>query len=92
MLNWAQELGRAGRDGHQSSATIIYDLSHANPWVINILHDKDKCGCILFGFSESWRCINAHLARRRLLLDNFGEENTTPTATGICCDVCKRGI
>ena len=97
MLCWAQELGRAGRDGHQSSATIIYrksDLSHANPWVLNNLHDKDKCGRILSGFSESWCFINAHLAgtcRRRLLLDLFGEENTTPTATGICCDVCKRG-
>ena len=96
MLCWAQELGRAGRDGHQSSATIIYrksDLSHANPWVLNNLHDKDKCRRILSGFSESWRFINAHLAgtcRRRLLLDIFGEENTASTATGICCDVCKQ--
>ena len=27
MLCWAHKLGRAGRDGHQSSATIIYRKS-----------------------------------------------------------------
>ena len=50
MLCWAHKLGRAGRDGHQSSATIIYrksDLSHANPWVINNLHDQINVGAWL---------------------------------------------
>ena len=40
MLSWAQELGRAGRDGYQATATIIYqqsDISHANAWVLNNL-------------------------------------------------------
>ena len=40
MLSWTQELGRAGRDGYQATATIIYqqsDISHANAWVLNNL-------------------------------------------------------
>ena len=94
VLSWAQELGRAGRDGYQACATIIYhksDISHANPWVLNNITDKDRCRRILSSFSESWRYVHAHLAgvcRRRVLLDMFGEENTPANATGDCCDVC----
>ena len=94
LLSWAQELGRAGRDGSQACATILYhrsDISHANPWVLNNISDKDRCKRILSFFSESWRYVNAHLAgmcRRRLLLNAFGEKATVTNATGDCCDVC----
>ena len=80
--------------GYQACATIVYhksDISHANPWVLNNLTDKDRCRRILSSFSESWRYVHAHLAgvcRRRLLLDMFGEEITPANATGDCCDVC----
>ena len=96
ILSWAQKLGRAGRDGNQACATILYrklDISHANPWIMNNLHDRDRCNRILSSFSESWRYINAHLAgvcRRRLLTDMFGETNTPTSATGDCCDVCSQ--
>ena len=94
LLSWAQELGRAGRDGSQACATILYhrsDISHANPWVLNNISDKGRCRRILSCFSESWRYVNAHLAgmcRRRLLLNAFGEKDTLTSATGDCCDVC----
>lgn len=94
MLSWAQELGRAGRDGGQANAIILYrksDIKHANAWVLNNVKDKSKCSHILSNFSESWKFVNAHLAgkcRRRILLDMFGETETTPEATGDCCDIC----
>ena len=94
MLSWAQELSRAGRDGHQACATILYrksDISHANTWILNNLSDQDRCKRILSGFSDSWRYVNAHLSgmcRRRLLMDMFGEETNSSDASGDCCDVC----
>ena len=94
MLSWAQELGRAGRDGQQACATILYrksDISHANSWILNNLSDQDKCKRILAGFSDSWRYVNAHLSgtcRRRLLMGMFDEESSSSDASGDCCDVC----
>ena len=35
VVSWAQELGRAGRDGKPATATVLYrktDLRHANVW------------------------------------------------------------
>ena len=95
MLSWVQEMGRAGRDGKQSWATILFrkgDVSHANAWVLNNLSNKERCDRILSGFSESWKYIYAHLSgkcRRRLIVNIFGEEDTKPTSLGDCCDVCK---
>lgn len=94
MLSWAQELGRAGRDGHQATATILYkqsDISHANAWVLNNLSRRDRCNHILNEFSMSWRYVQSHLAgicRRRVLLDMFGETESECKASGECCDVC----
>ena len=50
VLSWAQELGRAGRDGNQACATILYrksDVSHANPWIMNNLNNRERCNRIL---------------------------------------------
>ena len=96
MLSWAQDLGRAGRDGNQACATILYhktDIAHANPWVLNNLSDQDRCKRILSSFSESWKYVYAHLAgvcHRRMLLDLFGEQTTESVASGDCCDVCSQ--
>ena len=91
ILSWTQELGRAGRDGKQACATILYrksDLSHANAWILNNLQCKER---ILSGFSSSWRYVQAHLVgacRRQMLLDLFGETDMQAKANGACCDVC----
>ena len=94
MLSWAQEFGRAGRDGHQACATILYrksDISHANSWILNNLSDQDRYKQIISDFSDSWQYINAHLisgmCRRRLLMDMFSEETNSSNASGDCCDV-----
>lgn len=95
ILSWVQEMGRAGRDSEQSSATILYrkgDISHANTWILNNLSNKDRCDRILSGFADSWRYVYGHLAglcRRRIILDLFGEKDTLATSHGECCDVCQ---
>ena len=94
ILSWTQELGRAGRDGNQACATILYhksDVSHANPWVLNNIGCKERCSEILSAFSNSWKYVQAHLSgvcRRRSLLDLFGETGTETDHQGACCDVC----
>ena len=45
IFSWVQEIGRAGRDGEQSQATILFrrgDISHANAWILNIGIDVNK--------------------------------------------------
>ena len=65
MLSLAQELERAGKDGHQACATIMLclsDMLHANPWIFDNLSNTRKCDRIISSFSESWQYVNAHLA------------------------------
>ena len=94
ILSWTQELGRAGRDGNQARATILYrksDISHANPWVLNNIGCKERCSEILGAFSKSWKFVQAHLSgicHRRSLLDLFGETDTEAEHKNSCCDVC----
>ena len=94
MLQWAQELGSAGRDGHQAVATILYrgsDISHANAWILNNVTNRDRCEKILAGFSDSWKFVYAHMAgmcRRKLLLDIF-QDSYAATVNDKCCDVCS---
>ena len=51
VISWAQEFGRAGRDGLHSTATILYrksDVRHADSWVWNNVKDQEKCCQIIF--------------------------------------------
>ena len=94
VTSWAQEFGRAGRDGLHSTATILYrrsDMRHADSWVWNHVNDQEKCCQILSDFTNSWRFVEAHLAgycRRKMLLELFGESEP-PTYETSCCDVCN---
>lgn len=95
IVSWAQELGRAGRDGCPSTATILYqksDINHANAWIKNNLMERTRCNRILSDFSDSWRFTEAHLAgccRRKLLLELFGESYEQIQTDFVCCDVCS---
>ena len=98
LCSWTQELGRAGRDGKVASATVIYSASnidHASAWLKQHHHDQEYCTRVLKDFGESWKYVLAHISctcRRKVLLDMFGEEessNTGSTESMTCCDVCE---
>ena len=44
IISWAQELGRAGRDGLPSTTTILLtreDIGHAKAWIKDHLRSND---------------------------------------------------
>ena len=46
ICSWAQELGRAGRDGRSATATIFYsmsDIDHGGAWVREHIHNSVYC-------------------------------------------------
>jgi len=58
MCSWAQELGRAGRDGLPSQATILYCMSNkehagAHAWIKGNLSNSSYCSRVLQKFSNS---------------------------------------
>ena len=58
ICSWAQELGRAGRDGNPAKATIFYsatNIEHGGAWIKGHLYNQDHCSRILNEFSESWK-------------------------------------
>ena len=81
VTSWAQEFGRAGRDGLHSTATILYrrsDMRHADSWIRNHVNDQEKCCQILSDFTNSWWFVEAHLAgycRRKMLLELLVNRN-----------------
>ena len=94
--SWAQELGRAGRDGLPSQATILYcmsDTEHAGAWIKGSLSNSSYCSRVLQKFSNFWKYVMADLpckCRRKLLLELFGEK--VPHSDEVqkdCCDVCQ---
>ena len=57
ICSWAQELGRAGRNGQSVVATIFYsmsDIDHGGAWVREHVHNSSYCKQILKEFSISW--------------------------------------
>ena len=97
LTTWAQELGRAGRDGHAATATIFYsmdNINHAMAWIRDHVGNADYCKQLLEGFSNSWKYVMADLAgkcRRDIFLDAFGEDSLQDddVRPAACCDVCK---
>ena len=50
LTTWAQELGRAGRDGHTATATIFYsmdNINHAMAWIRDHVGNADYCKQLL---------------------------------------------
>lgn len=88
-------MGRAGRDGKQSWATILFrkgDVSHANAWVLKKTYQTKKDVTESYQDFRIMAVCYAHLGglcRRRLILNLFGEKDTEPTSLGDCCDVYK---
>ena len=97
ICSWAQELGRAGRDGLPSRATVFYSMSdtdHAGAWVKGNIHDYEARDRILNDFAITWKYTMSHVVhkyRRLTLLELFGEDVSTTNLqvpNSECCDVC----
>ena len=97
LTTWAQELGRAGRDGCPAIATIYYSMNntdHAMAWIQNHIGNAEYCKQLLEGFVSSWKYVMADLTgkcRREILLNAFKEECLENDNTD-CCDVCKMDV
>ena len=97
LTTWAQELGRAGRDGCPAIATIYYCMNntdHAMAWIRNHIGNAEYCKQLLEGFVSFWKYVMADLAgkcRREILLNAFKEECLENDNTD-CCDVCKMDV
>ena len=93
---WAQECGRAGRDGQQSSAYILYsdnDIQHVGFWARDMAnqHRSDDIRDSAQLFSDALPFSYSHLAgkcRCKILVGMFGETEGI-TCPAYCCDVCE---
>ena len=97
MSAWAQEYGRAGRDGKQAHAYILYcdnDIQHVGFWARDMArqHRSSDINNSVHQFSLALPFSYAHLAaicRRKLLLESFGEDAAATVCPEYCCDVCQ---
>ncbi len=91
LEEYYQEIGRAGRDGLESHALLLYSLAdiHKIRYFFNEAAEPEKSEKLLQGminYAKSRTC------RRRMLLRYFGEEfSDTNTAPDECCDICAAG-
>ena len=97
---WAQEFGRAGRDGEQSYAYILFsdhDIQHVGFWARDMArqHRTNDIDDSAHQFSAALPFSYAHLAgtcRRKVLLELFGENSGDMTCPEQCYDVCDKKI
>ena len=97
---WAQELGRAGRDGHHAEAHIFYsdeDIHHVGFWSGDLArHNRSSEICdTSANFSEAMQFCYSHLSgccRRKVLLKLFGETEANAKCDNKFCDVCESGL
>lgn len=91
-----QEYGRAGRDGKQLYAHILYsdtDISHVGFWARDMA--KQHCHDDIQNSAHQFSKAFAHLSgscRRKLLIEMFGEKGNDLVCPDYCCDVCERAI
>ena len=93
---WAQEYGRAGRNGKLAHGYILYcdnDIQHVGFWARDMArqHRSSEINDSAHQFSLALPFVYVHLAaicRRKLLLESFGEDCTT-ICPEYCCDVCQ---
>ena len=101
MSAWAQEYGRAGSDGSDSSAYILYsdnDIHHVGFWARGMAqqHRSSDIDDVAQQFSYALPFCYAHLpgkCRRKILLQSFGEHDfNLQCSDNSCSDVCQQEL
>ncbi len=85
-----QEIGRAGRDGLQSHALLLYGAQdiHKIRYFFQDAADPQKSEHLLQKMVEF---STARTCRRTMLLKYFGENHNEDADCENCCDVCSMG-
>lgn len=91
LEEYYQEIGRAGRDGLESHALLLYSSGdiHKIKFFFNEAADPEKSERLLQGMINY---AKARTCRRRALLSYFGENfSGADTSADECCDICAAG-
>lgn len=91
LEEYYQEIGRAGREGLESHALLLYSPGdiHKIRFFFNEAADPEKSERLLQGMINY---AKARTCRRRALLSYFGENfSGADTSADECCDICAAG-
>ncbi len=90
-----QEIGRAGRDGKQSEALLLYNFGDISK-IKFILKDNESSSQAENLLEEMIQYSKNTVCRRKTLLSYFGEvypsKNEKPVPSSCCCDICSEKI
>ena len=92
LEQYYQEIGRAGRDGENAHALLLYSYGDTNKIRFFM---QDKTGTELAAAEKQLEAMTAfaqsRTCRRALLLAHFGEP-PAESKPDFCCDICSSGL